>query len=196
MATIILERNQALDNKMIPIPNRIAKELNSRKSQAKGMENTDGYKTLRHLTDTTYNSKGNQINTKSENNVHSPQIQYIPYTEMVRIKSRMNKIPNKQKSQEYYLLGGSQFEDFLDDEISRNQLAVKNQLAMKKSMDNSVKPSGPAKSPTKPSRTSNGNVYTEAKKKRGKKRKQNRIGLPIGGLFTLTKSFDGDIYEI
>lgn len=194
MATIILERNQELDDVRIEIPRKLADHLRGTLSTYKNYSEAKGYKRLNHLVNNDYNNRSGSKTSEGSSSV--------PYTELVRIQSEFNRMDDKTDNNiEYVLNGGKEMENYVNAEIKARQKSVEAILKDRKKMNHATDQAKVDKEPMKPTSTKDGNLYIHESRKRGKKRTRKkpagRLCAPIGGMWSFDASFDsGDIYDM
>lgn len=197
MATILLERNQELDDISIEIPRKLADHLRGTLSSYQNYSTSKGYKRLNHLVNNDYNNRSGK-KTDSGSPV-------VPYTELVRIQSEFNKMNDRSdRNIEYILNGGKAMENYVNSEIKARQKSVEQILKDRKKANAETSVEKVDKEPTKPASTKNGNLYIheskkskKTKRKKGSKKGTGRLCAPIGGMWSFDTSFNsGDIYDM
>lgn len=158
MPTFLIEDNQSLHGKNIPIPKNILNTLKQNNQEIDNMysqignneyKKLDGYKRNQRLTNDNYNNRSDI--DKEEG--------YITYNDLVKWKYDIDHMPKNDKNISYQLNGGKDAENFVNNTLSKLRNSVKPQNKVKKSENISKSELKPIKNPTDTIKINNQDVH-------------------------------------
>ena len=165
MPTFLVEDNQSLNGKNIPIPKNIINRLKQNNSIIDNMysqigsdeyKQLDGYKRNQRLTNDNYNNRSDV--DKKEG--------MISYNDLVKWKYDIDHMPKNDKNISYQLNGGKDAESFVNNELSRLRNSVKPENEVKKSENISKSELKPVKKPTDTIKVNNQDVHIKEEEER------------------------------
>ena len=165
MPTFLVEDNQSLNGKNIPIPKNIINRLKQNNSIIDNMysqigsdeyKQLDGYKRNQRLTNDNYNNRSDV--DKKEG--------MISYNDLVKWKYDIDHMPKNDKNISYQLNGGKDAESFVNNELSRLRYSVKPENEVKKSENISKSELKPVKKPTDTIKVNNQDVHIKEEEER------------------------------